>query len=905
MSNRISSLFRNLFRKRAVEQALDDELRSSVEVLTQEKMKDGVSPSIARREALIELGGVEQVKEQTREVRAGHFLETLWQDIRFAFRILSKTPLITGIALLSLALGIGANTAIFSLIDAVMLRMLPVRDPQQLVQIEMRDAWSRQPQAHVTNPIWEQVRDHQDVFAGAFAWFSVSFDLAAGGQVNPIQGVYASGSYFNVLGVHPAAGRLFTSADDIRGCSGVAVLGYGFWQSRYAGAQSAIGSFIRLNGHEFPIVGVAQRGFTGTDVGTPLDVAIPLCAEAIVPFANKSLLDNRSAWWLRMMGRLKPGMTINQADARIKVLSKPLFASVVPSWTAKRQDLFRESTFMLFPASTGTGGTVFSDVRERYSQPLEVLMVVVSLVLLIACANIASLLLARSAARQKEIAVRLSLGASRGRLIRQVLTESLVLSGTGAILGVFFARWGTAFLVRFASRAHNQIFLNLRMDGRVLGFTIGVAFLSGLLFGVLPAFRATRVSAMSAMNEGQAHSAGGRSQSATARWIIAAQIALSLILLIGTGLFIHTFTNLMTLDPGFDPNNVLLVATNIHNAQIPEEARTALYARMLAKLQAVPGVVSASQCAIRPLSNMEWTDDVKVPGYEPPLGAEPEIYLNWVTPGYFATMQTSVFAGRTLDSRDSADSTPVAVINQLLARTYFRGQNPIGKHLLFNEKGTLSLQPIEIIGVVQNAKYDSLDQDFQPTAYFPLAQIGSVGEDSAFEIRTSVKPASLIPVVRDALASINKLASLQFTTLKQQADDSVVEQRILAVLSGFFAGLALLLIAIGLYGVMAYVVALRTHEIGIRMALGAQQNSILHLVLRDAFIVLAAGIAAGLLGSIWITRLVQQLLFGVKPIDPWSIALAVVAIVMVAFVATYVPARRAMKVDPMVALRYE
>lgn len=892
-----------LLRKGKQDAQLDSELRFHVEQQAAENIAAGMSPGEARRHALAQFGGLEYMKEETRDARGTHFVDTLLQDIRFAFRILRKTPLITGIAILSLALGIGANTAIFSLIDAVMLRMLPVQDPVQLVQIKFRSPASANPRGTVTNPIWEQVRDHQDAFSGVIAWSPRTFDLADGGEENNIKGIYASGGYFNVLGVRPAAGRLMLSSDDVRGCSGVAVLGYGFWQSHYAGAESAIGSLIRLNGHAFPIVGVAQRGFFGTDVGNNLDVAIPICAEAIMNGKN-SFLDVREAWWLLMMGRLKSGMTAQQADARMKVLSPPLFGAAVPQdWSAKSQEIFRKYTFAIFGSATGTGG--FVGVRQQYSQPLEILMFVVGLVLLIACANIASLLLARSAGRQKEIALRLSLGASRGRLIRQVLTESLVLSGVGALLGVLFARWGSALLVRFVSTNQSQVFLDLKMDGRVLAFTIAIAVLCGLLFGILPAFRATRIPAMSAMKDGQTQGLGSRSQSVATRWIVAVQVALSLILLIGTGLFVRTFTNLMTLNAGFDRNNVLMIETNIHKAQIPELARAPLYTQILAKLQALPAVVSASQCWMEPLSGNEWNLDVTVPGYQPPAGVEPLVYLNWVTPGFFSTMRTPVLEGRAFDSRDSAMSTHVVVINQLLAQTYFPGQNPIGKHLVFGDKETFGNAPLEIIGVVQNAKYDSLDQDFLSTAYVPLAQIGAVGEETAFEIRTAVTPNALIPAVRDAVASVNQSASLQFTTLKQQVDDSVLQEHLMAVLSAFFGGLALLLTAIGLYGVMAYVVTQRTHEIGIRMALGAQQRSILRLVMRDAAIVLVAGVAAGLLGSIWITRLVKQLLFGLTPNDPSTLVLAILALVAVALVATYIPARRAMKVDPMIALRYE
>jgi len=903
-----ASGLRSLFRREQVDRELDEELRAYLEMEATEKMKEGLSRKEALRAVRLERGSLEVSKEIVRAGGWESFVETCWQDLRYAVRILRKTPVITAIALLSLALGIGANTAIFSLIDAVMLRMLPVQNPEQLALIKFRSPASADLRQSATNPIWEQVRDHQDAFSDVFAWSPETFDLADGGEVNNIHGIYASGSYFTTLGVRPAAGRLMSRSDDVRGCGGGAVLSYGFWQARYAGAQSAIGSLIRLNGHSFPIIGVAQPGFFGTEIGVPLDVTIPICAEGILDGKN-SMLDDVSSWWLEMMGRLKTDMTIEQADARMKVISPQLFGAVVPQeWPEKYRDAFRKYAFVILPGETGTGGVY--GLREQYKQPLLILMFVVGLVLLIACANIASLLLARSAARQKEIAVRLSLGASRGRLIRQVLTESVVLSGAGAILGILFARWGSSLMVRFVSKQQSHVFLNLQMDGRVLGFTMGIAVLSGLLFGILPALRGTRVDAMSAMKEGQAQAAGGRSHSWAVRWIVGVQVALSLVLLIGTGLFISTFTNLMRLDAGFDPNNVLMVETNIHNAQIPDTARASLYRQMLAKLQAMPGVVSAGQCWVTPLSGQQWSNSVTVPGHPLPAGVEPDTFLNWVTQGYFETMRTPLLAGRTFDARDTATSAPVVIVNQLLARRYFGSQSPIGEYLLAGSEGSGTLrmlrQPMEIIGVVQNSKYSSLDEDFMPEAYFPLPQIQqNIAENTAFEIRTTITPGALISAVRDAMGSVNKLASLQFTTLKRQAGDTVAQEHLLAALSGFFGGLALLLTAIGLYGVMAYVVTLRTHEIGIRLALGAQRSSTLWLVMRDAGIVLGAGITAGLLGSLWITRLVKGLLFGLTPNDPLTMALAIAAMAMVAFVATYIPARRAMRVDPMVALRYE
>jgi len=902
----LSDLFirlRSLFRRGTVEAELDDELRSHLEHLVEKCVRSGLSRDEALRRARIEFGGIDQVKDECREAWGVNLIETVWQDLRFAVRLLSKTPLTSAAALFSLALGIGANTAIFSLIDAVMLRMLPVRDPEQLVQIKFRSPQSANLRQSVTNPIWEQVRDRQDVLSGVFAWGPDTFDLANGGEQDSVHGIYASGGYFATLGVRPAAGRLLSPSDDLRGCGGAAVLGYGFWQRRYAGAPSAIGSMIRLDGHQFPIVGVSQRGFTGADVGEPLDVAIPICAEAIL-HGKDSFLDDRSAWWLLMMGRLKPGTTVEQTAARMNVLSPRIFSASVPlDWDSASQQLFREYSLVADPAGSGTAG--FTGIRKQYGQPLEILMVVVALVLLIACANIASLQLARSAARRREIGLRMSLGASRTRLLRQVLTESLALSLSGAALGALFARWGSVFLVRMVSPSHDALFLDLSLDTRVLVFTSAIAVLTGLLFGVSPALATTRTPAVAAIKETLEQAGGGRSQSAAARWIIAAQVALSLTLLVGAGLFIRTFTNLMSVDAGFDRSNVLLVDTNIHNAQIPGPARIPFYGQMLARIQALPGVVSAGQTWMRPLSGSEWNNNIEIPGRQLPNGVDPLTYLNWITPDYLATMRTRLTAGRSFDARDSASSLPVAIVNQTFARRFFPGENPLGMRFGTGERGPVRAKWLQIVGVMQDAKYDDLREDFVPVAYFPLAQMADVGESSTFEIRTAANPSSLIPAVRDAIGSVNRVASLEFFTLQQEADDTAIQERLLAVLSGFFGALALVLTAIGLYGLMAYVVTLRTREIGIRVALGASRSSVLSLVLGDLAALVIAGSAAGAAIAFWLTRYVQHLLFGLPSIDGLSFALAAAALAVIVIAASFLPARRAMRVNPMVALRYE
>ena len=894
------------FQRERRDRELAAELESHLQMHMDDNVRRGMNPAEARRRALIQLGGVEQTKEIYRDRRGIPVLEHLLQDIRFAIRILAKTPAITVIALLSLALGIGANTAIFSLIDAVLLRQLPVQKPEELVQVLQASPGSVDDTIpSFTNPIWEKLRDRQDVFLGVFAWRARKFDLADGGEAQYVRGLWASGEIFNTLGVHPAAGRVFTAADDRRGCGGVAVLGYGFWQQRYAGAQSAIGSLIRIDGHSFPVIGVASASFFGMEVGDKFDVALPLCAEAMLR-GKDSRLDNRAVWWLKVAGRLKPGTSLEQATARLKVLAPQIYAdSLPPHLPADEQQNFLQSTFATRRAATGPNDPF--ELRMRYVRPLEILMAIVGIVLLITCANIASLMLARVAARQKEIVVRLSLGATRGRLIRQILTESILLSGTGALMGIAFARWASLLLVRFVSTGESKVLLDLSLDSRVLGFTAGVALLTGMLFGILPAVRAIRVSPLAAMKGSGADGEEVYSRFRAGRWIVAVQVALSLMLLVGTGLFARTFRNLTSVEAGFDRNNVLLVKMNVLNSGISKDARAAFYAQVLEKLRLIPGAVSVSESWFTPMSGSEWNQDIKLAGYQPPSGVEPLVWFNWIAPEYFKTMRTPVLGSREFDPRDTVGSPRVAIVNQAMARRFFPKSNPIGKTFVIEQSAsaTASSGPIEIVGVVADSKYESFREDFLPFAYVPSTQLESVSEETSFEIRSGGNPAGIAPAVRDAIRGSNRSVSLEFHSLSQRVDDTMSQERVLATLSGFFGGLALLLTAVGLYGVMAYIVTRRTHEIGIRMALGASPPSILRMVMRDVAGLLAAGICAGIVGAHWITRLVQKLLFGVTAHDAVAIAGAVALLAAVALAAGYLPARRAMRVDPMVALRYE
>jgi predicted permease len=891
---------RSLFRRGTVEAETDAELRFHFEQQVEKYINSGFTRDEATRRARLAFGGYEQLKEECREARGVNLIETLVQDVRYGLRILRRTPVITAVAVLSLALGIGANTAIFSLIDTVMLRILPVHKPEELVQLLRLNPKRREGTPSFTNPLWEQVRDHQEVFSSAFSWSTTRFDLAHGGAVQYSDGIYASGDFFSTLGVRPAAGRLFIEADDQRGCAAVAVLSYGFWQEHFGGAQTAIGSTLSLNHHPFEVIGVSAPGFYGVDVGSKFDVAIPVCAVAVFD-GKRSRLDQRSWWWLNIIGRMKPNISPDQLKARLKVFSPQVFAGALPQdWDPADQEDFRRLLLESVPATTGT-----SYLRTEFGQPLTILMAVVGLVLLIACANIASLMFARATSRIKEIAVRKALGASRARLIRQLLTECLLLSSAGALLGVLFARWGSALLVRYISTAHNQIFLDLSLDARVFGFTVAIAVLTALFFGVLPAFRSTRVSLTAAMKGSQAEESEHHARFRPAKWIVALQVAFSLVLLVVAGLFLRSFVNLATLDIGFDRSNVLLVSANLKAANVPPERRIPVYDQIETRLRSLPGVISVGRSVRTPVSNFEWNQFVEVDSLNPPKGDDALVYFNFVSPGYFRTLRTPLLEGRDFDSKDTKTSAQVAIVNETFARKFFPNTNAIGKYLKKVEDPGTSSAPIQIVGLIRDSKYESLREGTFSQAFFPASQIPESDEEENFELRTEHRPSALISVVQDAFAGVDKGISLEFQSLAEQVDDSLVQERLLATLSAFFGALALLLAMIGLYGALSYLVNQRRTEFGVRMALGAPPVSILRLVMRDVLAVLLAGVLTGIAISLATVGLLQKLLFGLTTYDTLTMLGAIALLSAVAVFAGYLPARRAMRIDPMVALRYE
>jgi len=833
-------------------------------------------------------------------------VQTLWQDLRYGLRMLRRSPGFTVVAVLTLALGIGANTAAFSLIDAVMLRRLPVERPDELLQLKRQNPrYVGLASPDFSNPLWEQVRDQQNVFSGVFAWGNDEFDLDRGGTVHPAEGSFVSGDFFTTLGLRPAAGRLITGSDDYRGCPAVALLSYGFWQGHYGGAGVAIGNILSLNDHPFKVIGVAPPGFYGMDVGRESQVFVPICTSAIL---GAQSLEARSLWWLNVAGRIKPGISPAQLIAGLRVLSPRVFTAALPQyWPADQQRSFVEEKLVATSAATGTSFAL----RQQFDQPLQVLMAIVGLVLLIACANVAGLMLTRGVAREKEIAVRRALGASRWRLMKQLLTECMLISLMGTIVGFLFARWGTVLLIRSIS-IHNfyalgniPVLLDLSLDGCVLGFTAAVAILTPALFGILPSLRSTGVSLTSAMTGSRTVEFDRPARFRSRKLIVASQVAFSLVLLVAAGLLLRSFAKLATLDPGFDPKNVLIVYPNLWQAKVPRDRRPTTLDQIQNRLRALPGVLSASRSSVTPAEVSYGAHNVYTEWSKGFTDAESLSMSVNVSPEYFGTLRMQFVAGRDFNGGDTATSPMVAIIDQTAARRFFPDLDPVGRTFWIDGIAGQPGPPIEVVGIVRDAKYQSLREQIHPTVFFPATQAPDLLVADAFELRTAIRPTALISSVQAAVASVNSGISLEFHTLAQQVSDSMVQERLLALLSGFFGSLALLLAVIGLYGTVTYIVAQRQREFGIRLALGAEPGSILRLVMLDVISVVAGGLLAGIAISVAVTRLLQELLFGIGPRDTVTLVVAVAALSVVALVAGYLPGRRATKIEPMEALRYE
>jgi predicted permease len=880
--------FAVLFHRRRFEEDLAEEMRLHLEL----RALDEGGETAAR----LRFGNESLLRETSREAWGWTFIETLWQDIRYAARDLNSSRGFTLVAVLSLALGIGANTAIFSILNAVMLRSLPVEDPARLVEVQTPS---------FTNPLWEQIRDRQTGFSGMLAYSGDRFDLSSGGVSQFTEGLWVSGDYFRVLGVPALRGRVFTADDDRRGggkSGAVAVVSYAFWKAHLAGDPGVIGKILHLNRHSFQIIGVTPAWFHGLDLDHGYGVAIPIACDPIL-HADGSWLERRSTWWLRILGRLAPGVSIQRAQARLKSISPSIYlATLPPDWPPEGKKNYLRRSLSLAPAATG-----FSDTGTSYRTALFALMGVVGLVLLIACANVANLLLARGAARQRDMAVRLAIGAGRLRLVRQLLTESFLLSALGAVAGLLFALWGSRLLIHLLSASGNELEFDLSIDAHLLLFALCVATMTGLLFGLAPALRATRVSPNQTLKEGARGTVTGSSRFQLGNALVIGQVALTLILLVGAGLFIGTMNHLLRVDAGFDAHNVMVANVNVLAAGIPKEGRPALFADMLEGVRQVPGVSAAASSVLTPISHTTWDESIYPIGRQAKSEEEENVYLNRVSPGYFHAMGTPLLLGRDFSEHDSLASPKAIILSETTARAFFGVENPLGRMVgMDHDNGTGKREAIQVIGVVKDAKYEALDQAASfKTAFLAVSQDASPWPSVSFEIRSSSAPETIEPRIRDAITTVNRNASIEFRNFETQVRDSVRQQEVVALLSGFFGALALLLAMMGLYGVTAYSVVQRQSEIGIRMALGAQQKAVLWLVMRAVALMLAIGTVAGAAGALLLGRLVASLLFGVKANDPATLAAAAIALTMAAAVAAYLPARRAARLDPMRALRNE
>ena len=1005
--------------KRMIE-GLDADIREHIERETQDNIERGMSPEDARYAALRKFGNVTRVKEDTREVWAIVWLEELAQDIRYGLRMLRNAPGFAAVAILTLALGIGANTAIFSLIDAVMLRALPVENPSQLVVLK----WSARnsPRIHgymssgdcpsnmrfgeanpsgcsFSEPMFRKIASTNQ-FSGLAAFANAGpLALTGNGLASMINGQLVSGDFFRTLGVKAVAGRILESSDDSLTAAPAAVLNYGYWQRSFGGSRDAIGRTIELNGTPFTIIGVAEQGFTGITPGSDYDVWLPLSAG---PRISNSMMwnnrqDNVSFWWLTVLGRLKPGTDLPQAQAAVSGAfrnemlygSVPLFEAggmlappgppggngparrqmvlggpptvgagpaPLPAGGAQGQAIGRgamppaasgqksasaqagpvppvkaaqgqgpadvakeartlskpddEPAITLIRAQTGLTGA-----RGRYANPLYVLMIAVGIILLIACSNVAGLMLARAAARQKEMALRLALGAGRARVVRQLLTESVMLAACGGILGIVFASWGVHTIVSFvSSNQPRPLAFATGIDMRVLGFTAAVSLFTGILFGLAPAFRGARVDLTPALKEGTGAATGfghgGGRHFSIGNALVVTQVALAIVVLVGAGLMVRTLQNLRSIDVGFDSHNLVLFGINPSLAGYKDEQIDSFYRDLQGRLAETPGIRSASYSMVPLLSGNLMITGFHWPGT--PQDRESESDVLEVGPEFFSTMQIPFLAGRGFDASDyklvanksaSAAVAKPVIVDQTFVTKYLGKENPLGKR--FGQSPGNENEPAspgyEIIGVVRDTKYSDLRREINPMMYMPQTGLGA-----SFEVRTAGDPQALVPVIRAAIAQINPNLPLRdVTTESQQIDRLLFQERLVARLSSFFGLLALVLACIGLYGLLAYEVSRRTREIGIRMALGAGAKDVLRSVVRQGLALALVGAAVGTGVALGVTRYLKSMLYDVHANDPLTIVAVVGLLVLVALAACFIPARRATNVDPIVALRCE
>jgi len=831
--------------------------------------------------------------------------DEMFQDLRFGVRMLLKHKGFTAVATLTLTLGIGANTAVFTLINALLLRPLPVANPHELVVINAR---SQGTPSIISFPMYRDLRARQEVFTDIFASAGADFvrltipGVTGTVEVDNVQTSLVTANYWSVLGVQPALGRFFTEDEDripnsSETAGSLAVLSFSFWERQFGRDPGVLGRTVLVDRRSCQVIGVAPRGFFGERVGAEPDLWAP-----IVSFSSRELLENRHGQFTTEMGRLKPGISREQAQAAMTLLFQQLVQAErtqAPPENPNRAPAIRDYYIQLESGATGLG---FNRLRQTFAQPLWIIMAIVAMVLLIACANVANLLLARAVTRQREISVRLAIGCGRFRLVRQLLTESLLLSTLGSAAGLLIAWWGSRVLLRMVDTGPAPLRLDLSPDARVLLFTVAVTALTSVGFGLAPAWRASGFDIASAMKD-QARGASQRVRQRLGRTLVVVQVALSLLLLIGAGLLIRSLHNLRRIDLGFRPERVYLFHL-AHNPSKDEPAALARVAREVReRVRQIPGVEQASVSWLMLFSQADVDAPLRIHGYTPAPDEDVMTRFNPVSPGYFETIGMSLVAGRGIEERDTENAPQAAVINEAMARRYFPPGNAIGRTMEITV-GRTSGKPIEIVGVVRDAKYNDLRAGTTPMFYISIQQLPrTLG---TLEVRTREPIAALSASVRNALLEVTKDVMIRrVVPLSSQVDQTLAGERLITTLCAFFGALALLLASVGLYGVLSYAVAQRTQEIGVRMALGATGRNVLWLVMRQSLAVVLAGVALGLLLAWFGARLLARFLYGLTPTDPAAITLATLLLILVALLACYLPARRATRVDPLVALRHE
>lgn len=861
---------RSLFRRSTVDAELDEELQFHLQRTIEFHIAQGCSPTDARNNALRAVGGLAHVKEECRHMRKLNLFENLIQDLRYAGRTFRRSPGFTAIAVLSLALGIGANTAIFSLIDAVLLKSLPVAHPEELVVLTPVSREGKRGSGF-SYPAYQLIHDANHVFSGLLAVSSLlPIDVGVGAETETAQRKIVSDNYFSLLGVRPHRGRIFQNGDDLQQ---VAVISHRFWTRSFGESPSVVGMQITLEGMPFTIVGVAPSEFFGESTGEAPDIWATVSLET-------SERRNESGFvWLDLLGRLRPGIKPQQAGAELNLI-------------VSQTKLEIANRIAVDPGDRG-----LSELRDRFADPLRVLMAVVAVVLMIACANLASLLLARAATRQREIATRLAIGAGRVRLVCQLLTESVLLAILGGALGVLFAMWSGRLLVSMIVSGRRLVVLDLNPDLRVLAFAAAVSLVTGVLFGFAPALQAVRRDLGPALKLRTGTLLGHSRHWGLKDALIVGQVALSLLLLVAGGLFIGTLRNLKVQELGLRAENVLSIDLGAQRGYRPEWP--SLIVRLLERTRAVPGVQAASVSFNGTLSDSSsGVGGLKIDGYVPQTPEDQRAKANWVTPGYFETTGIPLLDGRDFSMSDNNAAQKVAIVNQTLVRHYFGNARAIGRRFEFN-KGAY-----EIIGVAKDAKYIDLREPSPRLVYFGALQ--RQGGIHSLEVRTAGSPLAFAGALQAAIREIDpRLRIAEVSTLGERIDRKLGREYLVADIAGFFGGLTLFLVSIGIYGTLAYTVAQRTNEIGIRMALGAEPASVMKMVLRDILLLLAAGLGTGVVAVAVCGRLVESLLFGLKPTDLTTIALAASVLTAIALTAGYLPARRASRVDPLTALRFE